>query len=97
MVSFIILLVLFFGFLMGLRRGFVLQLVHLVGFFVSFIVAVLFYKRFSQHLSMWIPYPVISSDCVWAVFLMTMHFYVASYYVVVFSIYYCVVIFLHNY
>ncbi|HLS22951.1 MAG TPA: CvpA family protein [Pseudogracilibacillus sp.] len=86
MVSFIILLVLFFGFLMGLRRGFVLQLVHLVGFFVSFIVAVLFYKRFAQHLSMWIPYPELSSDSAWAVFLQTMPLEVAFYNAVAFSI-----------
>lgn len=72
MISLIILFVLFFGLLMGLRRGFVLQLVHLTGFFISFIVATIFYKKIAGHLSMWVPYPELSSDSTWAVFLNTM-------------------------
>jgi len=86
MVSLIILFILLFGFLMGLRRGFVLQLVHLVGFFISFIIATIFYKSLAGHLSMWIPYPELSSDNAWAVFLNTMPLENAFYNAVAFSI-----------
>lgn len=86
MVSLIILFVLFFGLLMGLRRGFVLQLVHLVGFFISFIVATIFYKKLAGQLSMWIPYPDLSTDSTWAVFLNTMPLENAFYNAVSFAI-----------
>lgn len=86
MVSFIILIVLFFGFLMGLRRGFVLQLVHLVGFIVAYIVASIFYKRFANQLSMWIPYPDLLSDSAWGVFLSTMPLENAFYNAVAFAV-----------
>lgn len=86
MVSFIIIIVLFFGILMGLRRGFVLQLVHLTGFIISYIVAAIFYKRFAGQLSMWIPYPGLSSDSAWGIFLSTMPLENAFYNAVSFAV-----------
>lgn len=72
MVSLIILIVLIFGILMGIRRGFVLQLIHLVGFIVAIIVARLYYEKLAGHLSLWIPYPELSNDSTWALFLNSM-------------------------
>ncbi len=69
MLNFILVLVLMFGFLMGLKRGFILQLFHLVGFIVAFIVAVLYYKTLGGKFSLWIPYPGSPSDGALASFL----------------------------
>lgn len=57
------------GFLVGLKRGFILQFFHLVSFFVAFILAVMYYDKISPHLALWIPYPDLASDSSWAVFL----------------------------
>src|SRR5690625_2775687 len=86
MVSIIILFVLLFGLLMGLRRGFILQLVHLAGFIVSYIVAVIFYKKFASQLSMWIPYLDLSDDSAWGLFLSTMPLENAFYNAVSFAV-----------
>lgn len=69
MVNLILIVLLLFGFLMGLKRGFVLQVFHLVGFIGSFIIAILYYKDLASKISLWIPYPNISGEGSWAVFL----------------------------
>lgn len=69
MVSMILLVLLIFGFLVGLKRGFILQAFHLLGFFVAFIIAVMYYDKLSPQLSLWIPYPELSGDSTWAVFI----------------------------
>lgn len=72
MITFILLVLLIFGFLMGIRRGFVLQTLHLVGYIASFMIARLYYQKLSAHLSLWIPYPDLKSEGAWAVFLNSM-------------------------
>lgn len=72
MITLILLVILVFGFFMGLKRGFILQLIHLVGFIVSFIVAKMYYQKLSANLSLWIPYPDLKADGAWAVFLNSM-------------------------
>lgn len=64
----ILIILLIFGFLIGLKRGFILQLFHLVGFIVAFIAAILYYDDLGSRLSLWIPYPDLS-DGAWADFL----------------------------
>ncbi len=86
MVTLIILFMLGIGFIMGLRRGFILQLMHLVGFIVAFIVAAFLYKPLGKHLSMWIPYPELSGEGVWAVFLHTMPLETAFYHAIAFAL-----------
>lgn len=86
MVSLIIIIVLIFGILMGIRRGFVLQLIHLIGFFVSIIVASIYYKELAGHLSLWIPYPELTNDSAWALFLNSMPLENAFYNAVAFLI-----------
>ena len=85
MVSLIIIALLIFGFFMGLRRGFVLQLMHLIGFLISFIVAIFLYKKLAEHLALWIPYPEISNDTILAVFLDTMPLESAFYNAIAFA------------
>lgn len=86
MVSIIILCILLFGFLMGLKRGFILQLVHLLGFIIAFIVAVVYYKKLATHLVSWIPYPELGGDQVWAMFLNSMPLENAFYNAIAFAI-----------
>lgn len=57
MLTFILLIVLASGFIVGLKRGFILQFIHLISFFVAFIIAVLYYKDFAGRIQLWIPFP----------------------------------------
>ena len=57
MVTFIILFALLLGFFVGLRRGLILQTIHLAGFIIALIVARMFYKDLGDKLEMWVPYP----------------------------------------
>lgn len=68
MINLIIIILLLFGFLIGLRRGFILQLFHLLGFIVAFIVSTMYYDKISPYLELWIPYPELSGDGSWAIF-----------------------------
>ncbi|MCJ0931691.1 hypothetical protein GLV94_04295 [Virgibacillus halodenitrificans] len=69
MVDIIIIMVLIFGFLIGLKRGFILQLFHLISFVVAFIIAALYYDQLGPKLALWIPYPELSDESKWAEFL----------------------------
>lgn len=62
MVSLIILILLIFGFFMGLKRGLILQTLHLVGFIAAFVVASIYYDVIASQLTYWIPYPELSSE-----------------------------------
>lgn len=86
MVSLILLGLLFFGFLVGLKRGFILQLFHLVGFIVSFIIAVMYYGKIAPHLALWIPYPELSSDSTWALFLQALPLETGFYNAIAFAV-----------
>ena len=86
MITLLLILVLLFGFLMGLKRGFILQVLHLIGFIVSFIVASLYFRKLAEQLSLWIPYPELGDDKVWAVFLNSMPLENAFYNAIAFAI-----------
>lgn len=86
MVTLLILFVLIFGILMGIRRGFILQIVHLTGFIISFIVATMYYKELAGHLSLWIPYPDLGNGTIWAIFLTSMPLENAFYNAISFAI-----------
>ena len=62
MLDLIILIILGFGFLIGLKRGFILQLIHLTGFIIAFIIAYLYYDQLAPKLTLWVPFPNFSSD-----------------------------------
>ncbi|MFA1820623.1 CvpA family protein [Virgibacillus oceani] len=87
MFNFILILLLLFGLLMGLKRGFILQLFHLIGFIAAFIVAVLYYDDLGSSISLWIPYPDMSSDDgIWADFLQALPLEAAFYNAIAFAI-----------
>ncbi|MBA2173388.1 CvpA family protein [Halobacillus locisalis] len=68
MIDLLLLFILLIGVLTGLKRGFILQLFHLIGFIVAFIVAALYYDDLSPKLTLWVPYPELPEDTAWAVF-----------------------------
>lgn len=57
MVDLVLFVLLVLGFLVGLRRGFILQLIHMIGFFIAFYVAYVYYDVLAPKLTLWIPYP----------------------------------------
>lgn len=46
------------GLVVGFRRGFILQAVHLIGFLVAYIVAYRYFDKLSPMLKTWLPYPL---------------------------------------
>ncbi|HWL25454.1 MAG TPA: CvpA family protein [Ureibacillus sp.] len=59
----LILIIIFIASLMvGIKRGFVVQAIHLVSYFLSVLVAYIFYKPLADNFVLWIPYPGISED-----------------------------------
>ncbi len=57
MIDVVLLFVLLLGAMIGLKRGFILQFIHMAGFFIAFFVAYQYYERFVPTLRLWIPYP----------------------------------------
>ncbi len=57
MLSLAIIIILIFGFLVGLKRGFILQVIHLTGSIIAFLVAYIKYDDLAPKLTLWIPYP----------------------------------------
>lgn len=62
MLDLVIFIFLIFGFLVGLKRGLILQVIHLAGFIISFVVAYIYYDQLAPRLTLWIPYPSFGSD-----------------------------------
>jgi len=62
MLDLAVLAILVIGFIVGLKRGFILQTIHLAGFIVAFIVAYIYYEQLAPKLTLWIPYPNLGSN-----------------------------------
>lgn len=86
MVDILLIIILLFGFLMGLKRGFILQTFHLLGFITAFIVAAIYYDELSERLALWIPYPELGDSSAWADFLESLPLEGAFYNAVAFAI-----------
>jgi uncharacterized membrane protein required for colicin V production len=57
MLTLFILLILAYGFYTGAKRGLLLQILYSVGYFISYIVARMYYKELASHLELLVPYP----------------------------------------
>ena len=62
MLDLAIIIFLVIGFFVGLKRGFILQLVHLTSFIIAYVVAYLYYEKLAPKLTLWIPYPSLGND-----------------------------------
>ncbi|MCM3596463.1 CvpA family protein [Metabacillus idriensis] len=50
-------IILAMGLLVGLKRGFILQFIHLTGFIIAYIVAYKYFGVLAPKLELWVPYP----------------------------------------
>lgn len=62
MLDLVLIIILLFGILVGLKRGFILQFVHLTGFIISYIVAYQYFDDLAPKLKLWVPYPITSES-----------------------------------
>ncbi|MBS4216914.1 CvpA family protein [Bacillus sp. FJAT-49711] len=86
MLDLILVVILVFGFLIGLRRGFILQLIHMIGFIVSLIIAYKYYEDLAPLLKLWIPYPNLGGNDTIKMLLDGVSFDTAFYRVIAFAI-----------
>ncbi|MHA6252078.1 CvpA family protein [Oceanobacillus sp. CAU 1775] len=86
MLDLIIIILLLFGLFIGLNRGFILQLLHLIGFITAFIVAAMYYDDLAEKLKLWIPYREVSDDGKWAEFLQVLPLELSFYSIISFAI-----------
>ncbi|MDQ0161124.1 CvpA family protein [Bacillus alveayuensis] len=62
MLDLILLFFLLGGILIGVKRGFILQIIYFAGFIIAYIVAVMYYDDLAQNLKLWIPYPQVGEE-----------------------------------
>lgn len=62
MLDLLIMILLIIGLFIGIRRGLILQFIHLTGFIIAFIVAKMYGNDFADKLVLWVPYPSFGSD-----------------------------------
>ncbi|MGE7120073.1 CvpA family protein [Peribacillus sp. NPDC046944] len=86
MLDLAILAILLIGVLIGLKRGFILQLVHMTGFIVAFIIAYVFYGDLAPNLKMWIPFPSIGDSSTLNMFFESVGLETAYYNAIAFAI-----------
>lgn len=86
MLDLIIIILLIFGLFIGLNRGFILQLLHLIGFITAFILAAKYYDDLAVKLELWIPYREVSDQGKWAEFLQSLPLELSFYGIISFGI-----------
>jgi uncharacterized membrane protein required for colicin V production len=64
MLDLILFIILIIGFFVGLRRGLILQVVHLTSFVIAFIVAYLNYQKLAAVIDLYIPYPQMENETI---------------------------------
>lgn len=57
MLNIVLIILLIMGFFVGLKRGLIMQLIHLTGFIIAYITANIYYDDLAPKLTLWIPYP----------------------------------------
>jgi uncharacterized membrane protein required for colicin V production len=62
MLDLVLCIILLFGIFVGLKRGFILQFIHLAGFIVAYIVAYQYFNDLAPKLKLWVPYPITSDN-----------------------------------
>lgn len=62
MLDILLLIIFAASILVGLKRGFIVQAIHLASFFVALIVAYIYYKPLAEKFVLWIPYPGVTDS-----------------------------------
>ncbi|WP_041120958.1 CvpA family protein [Jeotgalibacillus alimentarius] len=86
MLDLVLFILLVAGFLIGLRRGFILQLIHMIGFIISFFLAYRYYGELAPKLVLWVPYPAFDTDSQLALIAESVNLEDAYYRIIAFAI-----------
>lgn len=86
MLDLILVVLLIMGFLIGLKRGFILQLIHFSGFIIAYIAAKIYYDDLAPKLTLWIPYPNFGNSSALKLFADSPHMEEAFYRAIAFVI-----------
>ncbi|WP_042474841.1 CvpA family protein [Bacillus ndiopicus] len=62
MLDIILLVVLLISCIIGAKRGFIVQVIHLGSFLIALLVAYIYYKPLAQKFVLWVPYPGFTED-----------------------------------
>lgn len=62
MLDIILIIIFAASLIVGIKRGFIVQAIHLLSFFIALLVAYTYYKPLAEKFVLWIPYPGISED-----------------------------------
>ncbi|KAA0957898.1 CvpA family protein [Planococcus kocurii] len=62
MLDILLVILLVGGIIVGAKRGFIVQLIHMIGFVVALVAAYKYYKPLSEYFVLWIPYPAINEN-----------------------------------
>lgn len=62
MLDLILILIFAASLIVGIKRGFIVQAIHLLSYFIALIVAYIYYKPLAEKFVLWIPYPSISEN-----------------------------------
>ena len=62
MLDIILLIIFASSLIVGLKRGFIVQAIHLSSFFIALLVAYIYYKPLAEKFVLWVPYPGITQD-----------------------------------
>lgn len=57
MLDTILIIVLTLGFLIGIKRGFIMEVIHITRYIIAYIAASIYYDELALKLRLWIPYP----------------------------------------
>ncbi|NLY79725.1 MAG: CvpA family protein [Lysinibacillus sp.] len=69
MLDLILLIIFAASLLIGMKRGFIMQAINLIGFFIALIVAYIYYKPLAEKFVLWVPYPGLQPDSSFALVL----------------------------
>lgn len=68
-VDLILVIVFISSLIVGMKRGFIVQAMHLISFIIALVVAVVYYKPLADKFVLWIPYPGFSENATMTVML----------------------------
>lgn len=86
MLNILLIFILFIGLTVGLKRGFILQAIHFISWFIAFFVAAMYYKDLAIRLNLWIPYPTLGDNTALQILLDSVNAEAAFYYGISFFI-----------
>lgn len=62
MLDLVLIIIFIASILVGIKRGFIVQIIHLSSFFIALFVAYLYYKPLAEKFVLWVPYPGITPE-----------------------------------